>query len=109
MDKNKIAYAEVYSFIELLPPSEYNKIPKDIIDYINWNRDYSYNFKYDPTKTVDEQNLSKEARAIILKIYLDYFANTEKKFKIKEILKLNQKKAEQEKKLRYNPENLFKI
>ena len=55
-----------------------------------------------------EQNISKEANAIIVTLFQDYFATEEQKEKIKEILELNEKKSEQEKREKYNPDDLFK-
>ena len=87
---NRIAYSEVYSFIESLPVHEYKKIPKDVVDYINWHREYNYEFKYDQTKTIDEQNISKEAAAMIIKLYSDYFADEDKKKQINNLIHKNE-------------------
>ena len=75
VDKNRIAYAEVYSFINSLPIKEYKMIPNRVIDYINWHRDYNYKFNYDCTKRIDEQNFSKEAVAIIMKLFFYFFTD----------------------------------
>ena len=57
---------------------------------------------------LSEQNISRETKALIVTLYEDCFATKEQKEKIKEILELNQKKAEQEKRKKYNPGDLFK-
>ena len=82
MNYNKKSYSEVYSFINLLPFDEYYKIPKEVVDYINWHRDYRYHFVYDPTKTLRDQSFSEEAITMILKIYLEYFAEEDEKKKL---------------------------
>lgn len=107
MNQNKIAYSEVYSFIDQLPPNEYYKIPKEVIDYINWHRDYNFDFKFDSSKSIDEQNISKEARALILKLYLDYFANDKEKQIVINTLNKNELKLQEELKKKYNPDNIF--
>lgn len=108
MNQNKIAYSQVYSFIDSLPIENYIKIPKNVIDYINWHRDYTYKFKYDNSKTVDEQNLSKEARILILNIYLEYFADDNKKQEIMKKLSQNNIDKDTSARLKYNPDDLFK-
>ena len=105
---NKTAYSEVYSFINTLSATEYYKIPNDVIDYINWHRDYKYNFKYDSTKTLHEQNLSKEAIAFILKLYYNYFADNEKKNNINSIIYKKEELLNERLKQKYNPDDLFK-
>ncbi len=92
MNQNKIAYSQVYSFIDSLPIENYIKIPENVIDYINWHRDYTYKFEYDNSKTVDDQNLSKEARILILNIYLEYFADDDKKQEIMKKLSQNSRR-----------------
>ena len=57
---------------------------------------------------LSEQSISLEANAIIVNLFTDYFATEEQKVKIKEILDLNQKKDEQEKREKYNPDDIFK-
>lgn len=61
-----------------------------------------------PEIDLSEQNISPEANAIIVNLFRDYFATEEQKAKIKEILDLNQKKEEQEKREKYNPDDIFK-
>ena len=70
--------------------------------------DNTYEFTINPVIDLSEQNISKEANAIIVALFQDYFATEEQKEKIKEILKLNEKKVEQEKRDLYNPDDIFK-
>ena len=101
------AYKEVLEIIKYFPEEEYNKIPKEKIQFFKENMDRDYNFTINPLQDLAEQNISKEANAIIVSLYQDHMATEEQKEKIKEILELNQKKAEQEKRKKYNPKNLF--
>ena len=105
MNQNKIAYSQVYSFIDSLPIENYIKIPENVIDYINWHRDYTYKFKYDNSKTVDDQNISKEARILILNIYLEYFADDNKKQEIMKKLSQNSIDKDTSARLKYNIES----
>jgi len=102
------AYTEVLEIIKHFPEEEYNKIPKEEIEFYKNNMDKQYDFTINPEIDLSKQNISKEANAIIVNLFTDYFATEEQKVKIKEILELNQKKKEQEKKEKYNPENIFR-
>lgn len=101
------AYTEVLEVIKYFPEEDYNKIPKKKIEFYKENMDKNYDFTINPEIDLLEQNLSLEANAIIVTLYRDYFATEEQKQKIKEILELNEKKAEQEKREKYNPDTLF--
>ena len=102
------AYTEVLEIIKHFPEEEYNKIPKEKIEFYKDNKDKDYNFTINPEIDLSEQNISAEANAILVNLFRDYFATEEQKVKIKEILDLNQKKEEQEKREKYNPDDIFK-
>ena len=92
------AYTEVLEIIKYFPEEEYNKIPEEKIEFYKNNMDKDYIFTINPEIDLSEQNISPEANAIIVNLFMDYFATEEQKVTIKEILDLNQKKEEQEKK-----------
>lgn len=102
------AYREVVEIIKYFPEEEYVKIPKEKIEFYKNNMDRDYNFAINPEIDLSEQNISPEANAIIINLFTDYYATEKQKIKIKEILDLNQKKEEQEKREKYNPDNIFK-
>ena len=110
MTNNKYAkaYKEVLEIIKYFPEEEYNKIPKEKIEFYEMNKDQNYQFVINPNIDLLEQNISKEANAIIVTLFQDYFATEEQKEKIKEILELNEKKIEQERREQYNPNDIFK-
>lgn len=102
------AYKEVLEIIRYFPKEEYSKIPEEKIEFYRKNMDKNYNFKINPEIELSEQSISPEANAIIVNLFTDYYATEKQKDKIKEILDLNQKKEEQEKREKYNPDNIFK-
>ena len=108
VNKYEKAYKEALEIINFLPKEEYNKIPKDKIDFFKRNMDKDYNFSINPGIHLQEQNILEETYAIMIALYQDYFASEEQNTQIENILKLNELKAEQEKKKNYNPNNLFK-
>lgn len=102
------AYKEVLEIIKYFPKEEYNKIPKEKIEFFKQNIDENYEFLINPQIDLSKQNISKEANALIVELYQDYFATEEEKVKINKILELNELKAEQEKKKKYNTDDIFK-
>ena len=102
------AYTEVLEIIKYFPEEEYAKIPKEKIDFYKSNMDKDYVFSINPGIDLSEQNISPEANAVIVNLFTDYYATEEQKVKIKEILDINQKKEEQEKREKYDPDNIFK-
>ena len=93
--------------LKYFPEEEYKKIPIEKINFYKRNMDKNYKFTINPEKDLATQNISKEANAVIITLYRDYYATEEQKLKINEILDLNQKKEELEKRRNYNPDNIF--
>lgn len=101
------AYSEVLEILKYISKEDYEKIPNSKIELFETNHNKEYIFKYNPNKTLDEQNVSKTAKAIIAILFRDYWATEIQKEKI--ITKQNyDRKQLEEKKERYNYDNLFK-
>ena len=77
------AYAEVYEILKYLDKNEYNKIPKQIIEVINENRNKNYNYKINSKQDIMEQPMLVESKALLLNIFRDYLATPNQKNKIK--------------------------
>ena len=114
----RIVCAEVLEIINNISYDDYIKIPKDIIQNLEDFRDKNNAFTYNPSLTLDEQNVSEEAKAIIAVLYRDYLASQEQRKIIENREKEYQGwrrerekeyyiKEEEKKKKNYNPENLF--
>ena len=93
------AYSEVLEIIKYIPKEEYTKIPRKKIELFETKSNKDYKFSYNPEKTLDEQNVSKRAKAIIAILFRDYWATDtqrEKKKKKKkyDILQLDKMKQE---------------
>lgn len=102
------AYSEVLEIIKHISQEDYNKIPKDKITLFETNNNKNYKFNYDINKTLDEQNVSKEAKTIIAILFRDYWATDVQRKKIKAKEKYDRDLKEQEMRYKYNPDNLFK-
>ena len=101
------AYTEVLEIIKYFPKEEYNKIPKDKIEFYKNNMDMNYDFHIDPSIELEKQNISRETNAILVTIFRDYFATEKQKEILKKLLYQNQQKLEQEKSKKYNSIDLF--
>ena len=102
------AYTEVLEILKHIPEDEYERIPKTEIQFYENNCDKTYKFIYDESLNVKDQSISKEANAVIVAIYMNYFANEKQKSIINEILKQNSIEAEKEKQQKYDVNNIFK-
>lgn len=107
-DNYNKAYKEVIEILKQLSESDKNKIPKEIYQALEEKMDKDYTFEFNKCKTLEEQIFLNETKAILAVFYRDYWATPEIKAKIlakqtNELIKL-----EQEKKIRYNSEQLFK-
>ena len=104
----KRAYTEVIEIIKYFPEDEYNKIPLEKINYYKENMDKNYNFHINPNIELEKQNISKEANAILVTIFNDYFATDRQKEVLNNLLKQNQQKLEIRKYEEYNTSKLFR-
>lgn len=106
-DLYRRAYTEVIEILKYLPEEEYSKIPIERINFYKENMDKNYDFKFDSNIELEKQNISKEANAVFVLLFNDYFANNKQKEILKKLLKQNELKLEKEKREKYNPDNLF--
>ena len=102
------AYSEVLEILKYIPIKDYNKIPKNIIELFEKNANNEHRFIYNPNKTLDEQNVTKRAKAIIAILFRDYWANKIQREKIIQKQNYDRIKLNEEKREKYNPDNIFK-
>ena len=103
------ALAEVNNILKYFPRSIYEKIPQSIIDNIQNKMNKTYKTKpLDDSKTLDEQDILEETKQILAMIYRNYIISDElKENYISEEREISAK-LENEKRLKYNPDNIFK-
>ena len=102
------AYKEVIEVLKYTKREDVNKIPKYRILLWKTNMKKDYDFKIDTTKTLEEQNLSKEAKAIIANIFKKYWATDYQRERIEAKEKYDIAQIEKEKYQKYNPDDIFK-
>ena len=76
------AYTEVLDILKYISKEDYEKIPKSKIKVFDENSNKNYSFTYDENKTLDEQNVSEIAKAIIAILFRDYWATKEQRYVI---------------------------
>ena len=99
---------EVEYILKKLDDEYIKKIPQEIWDYIEQNKDKDYIFNYDENKSLVEQNLSIDTISILTYINTEYLLDEEQKKEMIEFLRKDEMIAEQEKAILYNPDDIFK-
>lgn len=102
------AYKEVIEILKYTNKDDVNKIPSDKILLWRDNMKEDYNFEIDEEKPLSEQNISKEARAILANIFKQYWATDYQKERIEAKEKYDIEQLEKEKYKKYNPNDIFK-
>ena len=106
-NKYAVAYSEILEILKHIPIEDYNKIPKTKIELFETNANSEYTFNYDPSKTLEEQNVSNITKGIIILLFRDYWATEIQRNKIIAKQNYDRVKLEEKKKEQYNPDNIF--
>lgn len=101
------AYSEVLGILKYISKEEYSKIPKEKINLFETNTNKSYKFNYNPKKTLDEQGVSKRAKAIIAILFRDYWATEAQREKILKKQNYDRQRLEELKETKYDAD-IFK-
>lgn len=88
MIKLKDSYQEVYMIINQLKLSEYEKIPSEVIEFYDINR----NKEYKINQNINDMKISSKASKILLNIYYNYIINEKEKGIIEDIIILRKKR-----------------
>ena len=102
-----MAYTEVIEILKYVPDEDVQKIPEEKLEFYKTNMDNEYTYKLDMTKEFEEQEMSNITKAILANIFRDYWATPYQKEKIEVKEKYDLEKLEEEKRERYNPDNIF--
>lgn len=102
------AYSEVLEILKYISKEEYNKIPKSLIEVYEKNANKNHYFNYNPSKTLEEQNASTITKCVIAILFRDYWATETQREEIIKKQKYKRSLIEEEKRTRYNVDNIFK-
>lgn len=96
------AFTEVYEIINNLEKNDYNKIPKEVVQAIEINMDEEYEYFFDETIPLEEQEMLPETKAILFNFFRDYWATPYQKEKIINFQTNQRMKIEDEKRKKYD-------
>ena len=102
MNNYKKAFTEVYTILSYLDEEEYNKIPHEVLETIDANRDKEYEYKIYEDIDLRNQPMLLETKAILFNLFRDYLCTNEQKQKIIRIQKEERYKNELKKMQRYD-------
>ena len=108
VETNEKACNEVLVLLKMLPEAELKKIPETEIKFLEEPRDVNYNFSVNPEVPINEVNISRKAKAILVVLWKKYFATDIQKQKLDKILQENSMKEEQKKQEEYQYSDMFK-
>lgn len=102
------ALKELSEIIKFFPRNEYRKIPKTFINFIEENKDNSYEYMIEHIDDFQNQAMLDETRVLLSIVYRDFIASNKEKNQITDMEK--NELLEEEKRIRekYNPDNIFK-
>ena len=106
-DNYSNAYKEVIEILKYVPKESVDKIPQAMIETFKTKMDKNYNFQININKSFEEQELLEETKAILANIFRDYWATPYQKKRIEEKEKYDRQKLEEEKRDKYNPNDIF--
>ena len=108
MDNSSLAYSEVCTILNMLEDEYKERVPKNVMDFFEEERDKEYNPIIDVNIPLEKQNLKRKTLVLLAILNLNYWCENEeeKQSFLDELDKNEEEKKELEEK--YNPDNLFK-
>ena len=99
---------ELDEILKYLSDEDKNNIPYEIRKAIHEKKDKKYNWNYDESKPLSQQNINRKTIAMLSYLNMEYLLNEEQKKLMEEVHKLNEQKIEKEKSEKYNQDNIIK-
>ena len=98
----KNAFTEVYTILEYMDIEDYEKIPREVIDVIEENRNLDYVYEMNEEVDIFKQEMLPETKAILFNFYRDYWSSSEQSEKIKKIQARELISDDDRKKIKYD-------
>lgn len=102
------AYVELYEIIKVLPEEEQKKIPKLVLKNLKDNMDKEYKFILNKDSDILNQKYRIETKALFVELYEKYLSPKEDGEFWNEYDKICNNMIEEEKRIKYNSDNIFK-
>lgn len=103
-----IAYTEVLEILKYVEREYIDRIPQKLIKYYEQNKDCNYKFSLDRNKSFEEQKLTEKTKIVLAILFKEYLATETQKEKIRRKQAYDLRIIENEKKKKYDYDNLFK-
>lgn len=105
-------YAEVLSevseILKHMDPKDTNKVPTNLMNFIEQNKSKDYNFTLTANEPFSNQKIKRETLAFLGALVLNYWSeNAESQNEFYNLLKENEQKYQSEIRKKYNTDNLF--
>ena len=102
------AYTEIYEIVSHMPVHYIKKLPEELFNLLKEKRNQNYEYHINIDKTLNEQEMLMETKAILSNLYRDFWSSPEKKEEILQKEKIERAMYQDELREKYNPDNLFK-
>lgn len=101
------AYTEVNCLLKYFPKEYRDKLPNKLLAMIQEKSNEKYNIIIDVKNNLENQNISKKAKDILVVLKYKYWSNSSEKAYLMKKFYENEKAFQQEMSKRYNTDNLF--
>ena len=109
MNQNyRMAATETLDVLAHTEPEAVKKIPKKFMDFLKENALESYKPELDHSKPMYEMDIMEETKGMLGLIYRHWWASEEEKEQIRRTIVQKREAQEEEARIKYNPDNLFK-
>ena len=112
MDNSSLAYSEVYAILNMIEDEYKERVPKNVMDFFEEERDKEYNPIIDVNIPLEKQNLKRKRLVLLAILNLNYWCDSEEEKQeiLDSFAKNEELKRIKEKELteNYNINNLFK-
>ncbi len=99
---------EIECVLNKMDQQNMKKIPKEFWEFMSNNKDTNYNFQYDDSKSITENNLHIDTIALLTYINMNFLLDGKSKEEMLSLLKEDERISEEQKRKQYNPDNIFK-
>lgn len=111
MDNSSLAYSEVCTILNMLEDEYKERVPKNVMDFFEEERDKEYNPIIDVNIPLEKQNLKRKTLVLLVILNLNYWCDSEEEkqeildsfAKNEELKRLKEKELTEN----YNINNLF--
>ena len=111
MDNSSLAYSEVCTILNMLEDESKERVPKNVMDFFEEERDKEYNPIIDVNIPLEKQNLKRKTLVLLAILNLNYWCDSEEEkqeildsfAKNEELKRLKEKELTEN----YNINNLF--